>query len=86
MRQYGRSTLAVRAGYTAEGESFEADAHLDPLHYAAAGGAFLVRIVGTLVGVIGVSGLEMHGDPALVVEALRAHRELLVRNVGGAAG
>lgn len=79
VRHYGRSSLAVRVQYAAAGESFDRDARLDPLRYAAAGGGFPLRVRGSLVGAIGVSGLEMHDDHALVVEALRAHRALVGR-------
>ncbi|WOQ15905.1 heme-degrading domain-containing protein [Raineyella sp. W15-4] len=77
VKHYGRSSLAVRVTYAAAGESFDTHAALDPLLYAAAGGAFPLRVQGALVGAVGVSGLEMHDDHALVVEALRAHRDAL---------
>ncbi|WP_125132908.1 heme-degrading domain-containing protein [Microbacterium sp. 10M-3C3] len=73
VRHYGHSSLTVHAQYLAAGESFETDAHLDPQLYAAAGGAVPIRVRGALVGAVGVSGLEMHEDHALVVEALRSH-------------
>ncbi|MGW9114470.1 heme-degrading domain-containing protein [Microbacterium sp. NPDC055683] len=69
---YDRSTLAVRAQYLAEGMTFETHSALDPLRYAAAGGAFPIRVRGALAGAVGVSGLEMHDDHALVVEVLRS--------------
>lgn len=73
VRHHEHSSLAVRAQYLAQGEDFETHSLLDPMLYAAAGGAFPVRVRGTLVGVVGVSGLEMHEDHALVVQHLRAH-------------
>lgn len=73
VRHHEHSSLAVRAQYLAAGEEFETHSLLDPMLYAAAGGAFPVRVRGTLVGVVGVSGLEMHEDHALVVQHLRAH-------------
>lgn len=76
VEHFGHSTLAVRYTYEANGEDFAADSPLDPRQYAAAGGAFPIRIGGTLAGAVGVSGLEMHDDHALVVEALRVHRVL----------
>lgn len=75
VQHYGRSSLAVRAEYAAKGERFETHGALDPQRYAAAGGGFPLRVGGALAGAIGVSGLEMHDDHALVVEALRAHRD-----------
>lgn len=76
VEHFGHSTLAVRYTYESDGEDFATDSLLDPREYAAAGGAFPIRIGGTLAGAVGVSGLEMHDDHALVVEALRVHRVL----------
>lgn len=76
VEHFGHSTLAVRYAYEANGENFATDSLLDPREYAAAGGGFPIRIGGTLAGAVGVSGLEMHDDHALVVEALRVHRIL----------
>ncbi|WP_258368420.1 heme-degrading domain-containing protein [Curtobacterium sp. MCBD17_013] len=74
VRHFGHSTLAVRTQYEADGTTFRDSSALDPLLYQAAGGGFPLRVRGALVGVLGVSGLEMHADHELVVEALRAHR------------
>ncbi|MBT2503844.1 heme-degrading domain-containing protein [Curtobacterium sp. ISL-83] len=73
VRHFGHSTLAVRTDYERGGSSFAEAAALDPLTYQAAGGGFPLRLRGALIGTVGVSGLEMHHDHALVVEALRAH-------------
>ena len=76
MRSWVSSSLAVRYAYEANGEDFAADSLLDPREHAAAGGGFPIRIGGTLAGAVGVSGLEMHDDHALVVEAPSVHRVL----------
>lgn len=73
VEHFGHSSLAVFYDFAARGEDFSTSSRLDPTLFAAAGGAFPIRIGGTLAGAIGVSGLEMHDDHALVVEALRAH-------------
>ncbi|MCK2022529.1 heme-degrading domain-containing protein [Microbacterium sp. kSW2-24] len=73
VEHFGRSSLGVHYDFLSRGEDFERSSRLDPALYAAAGGGFPIRIGGTLAGAIGVSGLEMHADHALVVEALRAH-------------
>ena len=43
---------------------------LDPSKHALAGGAFPIRILGTTVGVVAVSGLSEEDDHAVAVEAL----------------
>lgn len=44
---------------------------VDPLEYAAHGGAFPILVIGTgLVGTVTVSGLPQHEDHALAVEAI----------------
>ncbi|SCM77346.1 conserved hypothetical protein [uncultured Pleomorphomonas sp.] len=46
---------------------------VDPLAYAAHGGAFPIRVIGTgLVGTVTVSGLPQNEDHALVVEAIES--------------
>jgi len=75
VRHFAHSTLAVRTQYEAGGSTFDEAAALDPRQYQAAGGGFPLFVRGLLVGAVGVSGLEMHDDHALVVEALRAHRD-----------
>ncbi|WP_083866220.1 heme-degrading domain-containing protein [Microbacterium yannicii] len=73
VEHYAASTLRVRYEFLERGEDFARDSLLDRRTHVAAGGAFPLRVQGTLVGGIGVSGLEMHKDHDLVVEALRAH-------------
>ncbi len=75
VRHFAHSTLAVRTQYEVGGSTFDEAAALDPRQYQAAGGGFPLFVRGLLVGAVGVSGLEMHDDHALVVEALRAHRD-----------
>ena len=73
VRHFAHATLTVRTQYEAGGSTFDEAAALDPRRYQAAGGGFPLVVRGNLVGAVGVSGLEMHDDHALVVEALRAH-------------
>lgn len=74
VEHFGHASLGVYYDFLTRGEEFDRSSRLDPALYAAAGGAFPIRIGGTLAGAVGVSGLEMHADHALVVDALRAHR------------
>jgi uncharacterized protein (UPF0303 family) len=74
VHRFGHSSLAVRQASIERGTTFEEEFGLDPMRYAARGGAFpvLVRSVGP-VGVVTVSGLPQVTDHRMVVAALRAH-------------
>jgi uncharacterized protein (UPF0303 family) len=48
---------------------------LSPSEYAPGGGAVPIRVRGTLVGVLAISGLESSEDHELAVSALRAAAE-----------
>ena len=73
VNRFGHSSLYMRQSSVERGTTFEEQFGLDPLEYAAHGGAFpvIVRSVGP-VGVVVVSGLPQLEDHRLVVAALRA--------------
>jgi uncharacterized protein (UPF0303 family) len=56
-----------------DADRFYADFALSPSQYAPAGGAVPIRVRGTLVGVLAVSGLESGEDHELAVSALVEH-------------
>jgi uncharacterized protein (UPF0303 family) len=60
-------------------DRFYATFALSPSDYAPAGGAVPIRVRGTLVGVLAVSGLESSEDHELAVSALRAAKESRVQ-------
>lgn len=72
VRLTGTSSLRAGAAAAADGVPFEERQRVDPLEYAAHGGAFplAVRDVG-LVGVATVSGLPQVDDHRFVVRVLR---------------
>ena len=72
VRRYGHSSLAVGEEFRSKGLDFDRDSRLDPARFAAHGGAFPLRVRGSIVGIVGVSGLPQLDDHALVIEALRA--------------
>lgn len=74
VHRFGHSSLYVRQASIERGTTFEAEFGLDPVRYAAHGGAFpvLVRGVGP-VGTVVVSGLPQLADHRMVVAAIRAH-------------
>ncbi|MGY1708852.1 heme-degrading domain-containing protein [Geodermatophilus sp. SYSU D00758] len=74
VHRFGHGSLYVRQASVERGTTFEAEFGLDPLRYAAHGGAFpiSVRSVGP-VGAVAVSGLPQLADHRMVVAAVRAH-------------
>lgn len=70
-RHFSRASLSVALQLQQEGSTLAQRYGLDPGQYAAAGGAFPLR-VGSLgcVGSVAVSGLAQREDHALVVQAL----------------
>jgi uncharacterized protein (UPF0303 family) len=74
VNRFGHSSLYVREASLAKGTTAEEEFGLDPVQYAAHGGAFpiLVRSVGP-VGVVVVSGLPQVDDHRMVVAAIRDH-------------
>ena len=74
VNRFGHSSLYMRQASVERGTTFEEQFGLDPLRYAAHGGAFpiIVRSVGP-IGVVVVSGLPQLEDHRMVVSALRAH-------------
>lgn len=75
VRRFGHSSFAVGTEFRSRGRTFGTDSGLDPREFAAHGGAFPLLVRGSLVGVVGVSGLAQRDDHDLVVEALTAHRD-----------
>ncbi len=74
VQRFGHSSLYVRQASIERGTTFEEQFGLDPMRYAAHGGAFpvVVRSVGP-VGTVVVSGLPQLDDHRMVVAAIRAH-------------
>ena len=69
--RFGHSSYYMGRRAALKGVSFAESMLVDPQHYAAHGGAFPIRIVGTgLVGVVTVSGLPQQDDHALAVEVI----------------
>jgi uncharacterized protein (UPF0303 family) len=72
VRLFDRSSYGVGEQFRVWGQVFATDAGYDPRRYAASGGAFPLRVRGSLVGGIGVSGLPEDEDHALAVRAVRS--------------
>jgi uncharacterized protein (UPF0303 family) len=73
VRRFNQASLTVGTRFRARGLDFSVDSGLDPRLYAAHGGAFPIRVRGSVVGILGVSGLAQVEDHDLVVEVLSEH-------------
>jgi uncharacterized protein (UPF0303 family) len=73
VRRFACSSLEVQDRYAKDDpDRFFSTFALSPSQYAPAGGAVPIRVRGTLVGVLAVSGLESTEDHELAVSALSA--------------
>jgi uncharacterized protein (UPF0303 family) len=72
VRRFDRSSLAVAERYFTEDRAARmAGFGLSPAEFAPGEGAVPIRVHGTQVGVLSLSGLEPTGDHVLVVSALQ---------------
>ncbi|MFC9553050.1 heme-degrading domain-containing protein [Rhodococcus sp. NPDC056960] len=74
VRRHNAASYAIGCAQRAVGGDYYADNGYDRSKFAVAGGAVPLRVQGSLVGAVGVSGLAEEEDHALVVEVLREHR------------
>lgn len=68
--RYNVPSFLVSTKYRARGQDFNEATGLPVTRYVAAGGAFPLRVNGSLIGAVGVSGLVENLDHDLVVWAL----------------
>lgn len=71
VRRFNESSYLVGRRALLNGQNFDTDAKVDPLLYAAHGGAFPLRVGDVQIGVVAFSGLPQEVDHAIVVAALR---------------
>lgn len=74
VRRFGESSFLVGRRFALAGQNFDTDAKVDPLTYAAHGGAVPLRVGEVMMGVVAFSGLPQEVDHALIVAALRRAR------------
>lgn len=70
--RFNAPSLLVGARLRAAGRDFYELFGVERALYAPAGGGFPLRVNGSLIGFVGVSGLDQHDDHDLVVAALEA--------------
>lgn len=71
VRRFNESSYLVGRRSILLGQNFETDAKVDPLLYAAHGGAFPLRVGQVQIGAVAFSGLPQEVDHAIIVAALR---------------
>jgi uncharacterized protein (UPF0303 family) len=72
--RFEASSYRTALEYKRKGNAFDASRGLDPLQYAAAGGGFPIRIIGTgVVGAVTVSGVPQRDDHNFVAENIAKH-------------
>ncbi len=71
---YRFAACSYRTGleYNAKGNPFDQSRGIDPMQYAPAGGGFPIRLAGSLVGAVTVSGIPQRDDHNFVAESLAA--------------
>jgi uncharacterized protein (UPF0303 family) len=68
--RFEASSYRVALEYKSKGASFDASRGIDLLQYAPAGGGFPIRLGGSVVGVVTVSGVPQRDDHNFVAENL----------------
>lgn len=72
VNRYNAPSFLIGTRARAKGSNFHVSTGLSPSLYMPHGGAFPLRVNGSLIGVVGVSGLPEQDDHTLVVWALEA--------------
>lgn len=70
--RYNAPSFLIGTRYRAKGADFHQTMGLPVAEYMPAGGAFPLRVAGSLIGAVGVSGLPEEEDHNLVVWALES--------------
>lgn len=68
--RFEASSYRIALEYKHRGAQFDASRGLDPLQYAPAGGGFPIRLGGSVVGAVTVSGVPQREDHNFVAENL----------------
>jgi uncharacterized protein (UPF0303 family) len=71
VRRFNESSYLVGRRFALAGHNFDTEARVDPLLYAAHGGAFPLRVGEVMMGVVAFSGLPQEADHEILVGALR---------------
>lgn len=75
VRRFGHSSMYLATKFESAQVRIEDMPHLNPADYAAAGGAIPIKVQGSIVAILGISGLSEQADHDLAARALRHHLE-----------
>ncbi len=80
---YRFEACSYRVGleYKASGKLFDQSRGIDPMQYAPAGGGFPIRLAGSLVGAVTVSGVPQRDDHNFVAESLAAFLGVVYKDI-----
>jgi uncharacterized protein (UPF0303 family) len=75
VQHYGHSSFYTKHVFLSRNRDFATQSLLDPQLYTASGGGFPIRVGGSIVGVVAVTGWNEPGEHALAVQAVEAIRD-----------
>ena len=79
--RFEASSYRIALEYQSRGASFDASRGLDPMQFAPAGGGFPIRLAGSVVGVVTVSGVPQRDDHNFVAENLAQYLGLAYKPI-----
>jgi uncharacterized protein (UPF0303 family) len=79
--RFEAASYRIALEYQARGASFDAARGLDPLQYAPAGGGFPIRLAGSVVGVVTVSGVPQRDDHNFVAESFAQYLGVAYKSI-----
>jgi uncharacterized protein (UPF0303 family) len=79
--RFEASSYRVNLEYQARGAHFDASRGLDPFQYAPAGGSFPIRLGGSVVGAVTVSGIPQREDHNFVASNIAKHLNVPYKDI-----
>lgn len=79
--RFEASSYRIGLEYKAKSNPFDQSRGIDPMQYAPAGGGFPIRMAGSVVGAVTVSGIPQRDDHNFVVESLSAFLSLAYKDI-----
>jgi uncharacterized protein (UPF0303 family) len=84
--RFEKSSYRVALEHQLSGKPLDQSRGVNPLDYAAAGGGFPIRIAGSVVGAVTVSGIPQRQDHAFVAESLCDYLGIAYKEIALSSG